>query len=175
MSTLNSGLVLLGGRLVVRPIRKLIEADFDAATAGDGRVLLLLDREEVSDDALLHYALSHHEPLRARGHFETVDARHDAELVGDLPSAVEVASRWLGDGYTVTVIAVSPVPMKLVASAVLIGTGVSAALAVTTVFDALGEVPTPEDEIPASVFVQKLCGYRAWWAAKELQRREVVQ
>jgi hypothetical protein len=62
-----------------------------------------------------------------------------------------------------------------VAAAMLIATGIPAPAAVNEVYDALDEVPSPHQEVFAAVFAEKLGGYRSWRAAKELQRRTVLQ
>lgn len=172
MSTPDSGLVLLDGRVRVRQVRRLVDVDFVAATKGNNRVLLLLGTAE--REPLLHYALSQYEPLERSGHFAFV-GEDEAELADDLPCGMEVVRMWLDRGHAVNVVVVEPVSAELVSSAVLIATGVPAPSAVIEAFEAAGKELSVSDEIFSSVFAERLLVYRTWWAAKEVQRRAVLQ
>lgn len=171
MTTFASDLVLLGGRLRCRA-QQFGDVSLDAATADGASLLLLVDRQIIAGDPVLSWCFS---TLGERGHMLLVEPDNGAELVGELPSGVEVARGWLDAGLTVNVVVAEPISAALVAMAVLIACGSTAPAAVDEVFSVLDETPTPDEEIFASVFVEKLCGYRAWRAAKELQRRAALQ
>lgn len=167
----DSGLVLLGGRLRCRA-QRFGDVSLDAATSDGARLLLVVDQQVIADDPVLHYCFS---TLGEHGHMLLVEPDNGAELVGELPSGVEVARCWLDAGYTVNVVVAEPISAALVAVAVLIACGTSAPSAVNEVFTALDVVPSAHQEVFAAVFEEKLVGYRAWRAAKELQRRAVLQ
>lgn len=171
MSACDSNLVFLGGRLRCRA-QQFGDVSLDAATADGAHLFLVVDRQIIADDPILHWCFS---TLGERGHMALVEPDNGAELVSGLPSGVEVARGWLDAGHAVNVVVARPVSAALVATAVLIACGSSAPAAVTTVFDALGTVPSPDDEIASCVFAERLLQYRAWRAAKEFERRVALQ
>jgi hypothetical protein len=167
----NSDFVLLGGRLRCRA-KQFSDVSLDAATTDGARLLLVVDREVISDDPILHYCFA---MLGERGHMLLVEPDNGAELVAELPSGIEVARGWLDAGLPVNVVVAEPVSVALVAAAVLIACGASAPSAVNEVFAALDEVPSAHEEVFCAVFAEKLIAYRAWHEARRLQYREVLQ
>lgn len=167
MSTSDADLVLLDGRLRIRAVDELGEVVLNDFQHNDARLLIVVDGVLVYDDPICHYIFS--TALGDRGDLALVDAHQLEVLVSDVVPDAERAADWLSDAHlTVTVVVVEPVPLALVAAAVLVATGLPLQASVTAVEVVLPCAFCDRDlDVGLSVFRDHLEHFRGRRSAQE--------